>query len=198
MLAKLILVMTLLVQLSAQAEGVVIVPLLNTSNWIAGLNIPFRVTGISLLSATPVLTEVVAGTIGVSDCKVMRDPFIPENFLLRCLKSGTVSLKLTINPATTENPYAQTTVLKYGPLTIQKLDGLKIPDKSEGTDPDVIAGQQLFAAHCVECHTKSSKAGRTGEAIWNAIQNVGSMRKASLLSLTRSQLDQVSIYMETP
>ncbi len=180
------------------AAEVVIVPLFNTNNWVAGLNIPLRVTGISLPASTIVVAEVVAGTIDAKECKVMRDPYISENFILRCQKDGTISLKLTVNPATVGNPYAKSTVLNYGPLTIKKLEGLQISDEGGGTDPNVIAGQQLFAAHCVECHSKSAKAGRSGNDVWNAIRNIGSMGKQSLLNLSRTEVEQISSYLKAP
>ena len=152
-----------LLHLVTLGSDIVILPLFTNKNWVAGLNIPLQVKGIELTKNTPVHLEIVPGSLTENDCKVMRDPMIPQNFILRCLKEGSVSLRININPVTLENPKAQTSVLKFGPITISKLEGLKIPieiPEPNKVDPDWLYGKSIWLANCSSCHTnEKSKMG---------------------------------------
>ncbi|MBN8538368.1 MAG: hypothetical protein J0M15_15045 [Deltaproteobacteria bacterium] len=203
--------MTVSISLAEDFRG--IVSLLKSSNWIAGLNIPLRVSGIDFSAKPSVFAEVVPGTLSSRDCKVLRDPFIPENFLLRCLKEGSVSLRFTVSSASGSGM-----ILNYGPLNIVKLDGLKTPDSSSGGgsdnpggggggNPDVLAGGQLFTTYCISCHTnKSSFLSRypssstaIDAAINSPVQGVAIPAMTYLASsLTKSQIDQISSYLQAP
>lgn len=179
-------------------ESVAVVPIFTTGNWIAGLNIPLRISGADIKASTPIAVEFVSGTIPSDQCKVMRDKFIPQNILLRCLKDGTISLKLQILTLD-EVGQKKVLVVNYGPLIINRLDGLKIQDPGGGgTDPSVF-GEQLYKAHCIGCHPeKAEKAGRNSDQIWNAIRVQPRMNNASLLELTRTQLEQIASYLAVP
>lgn len=198
---QLIFIFTLLTTFVSHATSVSIVPIFSTSNWIAGLTIPLRVTGIEVPPSALIAFEVVAGTLKTEDCKLMQDPFISQNFLLKCVLDGTASIRVTLKMASASQPNANPVQLNYGPMTIRKIDGLKLPKPGGGggggTDPEVIAGQQLFASNCIGCHTKAAKQGRTASQISAAIaSNTG--RMGSMSGLTSSQINQISKYLNAP
>lgn len=185
---------------TALAETITIKPLLPSGNWIAGLNVPLQILGIPSSSDFRIKTELQSGTIDASQCQIMRDPFLPQNFLLRCLKPGTISLKITLNYATIQDPYAQETVMNYGPMTINKLDGLKIPDDStnNGSDPTIAQGMALYGTYCISCHSiASSKKDRTANQIWAAIYGGESQMLGLQGIVTQAEVEKIATYLNS-
>ncbi len=182
----------------SQEADISIVPILELKNWVAGLNIPVQVKGVELPASTPVTAELEDGSISSNDCKVMRDPFLPNNFIIKCQKDGTINLKLTI----------PSKILRYGPMTIHKIEGLKPPGEPAGTDPDISLGMGLFSSECIACHVskelflgtpgRNAAAFANGNALYESIRRVPGMKSnQSLLELTEDQLNKVAKYLQS-
>jgi len=200
-LNKIFIILTILLSLSAQAENVSLIPIFSTANWIAGLNIPLRVSGLEVVPSALISFEVVSGSLKTEDCRFMQDPYIPQNFLLKCVSDGTISIRVILKTASTLQPNGNPIQLNYGPLVIKKIAGLKLPSPGGGgggeIDPDLIAGQELFTSNCLSCHTKTAKQGRSSAQITDAITaNMGGM--GTLTGLTSLQINQISKYINAP
>jgi hypothetical protein len=192
---------------SVASAGVYIMPLISEANQYAGLNIPIRISGVSLTPSTPLGLEIVPDQLGPGDCKVIRDPMIPNNLLLRCLREGTVRLRITFNPPTLKNPFPKSVVYNFGPLKLLKKENLKVADQESvwggGSDSD---GALLYLQYCKGCHGSkadfvqghSSLSGDLFTAINSGptqmVQNLSSRTH----HLTREEIDAISIYLSAP
>lgn len=179
-----------------------VMALLNSSHWVAGLNIPFNLDSPELgpiTQDTEVVAEVIAGSLTKNDCLILRDLYLPQNFLLKCSKPGTLSLRFTINPPKMYDPYRKSAVINYGPLTIQGLQGLKTQDTP--IDPDYLIGKNLYNSNCGTCHGYNEltvKKGRTVTQISGAIGSITNMNLVSLKALSASDISLIAKYLETP
>ncbi len=180
-----------------------VIALFSKENWYAGLNIPLRVTGKDLSLGLPVKAELIDGSLSKSECKIMRDLYIGENFLLRCLREGSISVKLTLNPATTTNPYPQSEVLLFGPLIIKKMNGLKfsnLPSVGAQTGGSSV-GSMLFNSYCMSCHQTKSlylmSYPISSDRIWSAITSGPAEMSGLRNQLERTQVDEISKFLQS-
>lgn len=173
------------------------------------LSIPFRLIteDSSQLKVTKVKIEK-----GSSTCGSLIDPYIKENFFIKCLEEGNV----TFNVSFTANGAAKSIV--YGPFYITKIaaagsvmdnsaGGNKSKEYSEGEvlyyenygGKTYVNGSRIMA--CVECHQAPiNKKGLTESSLRNSLSSVTRMANESINKkqvLTDSQIKSLVIFINS-
>lgn len=177
--------------LAAADAGLRVVSLYDQQSIIPGALIPFRVSG--TLVGKGALKAVTVVSPADNSCRAMVDPFAPTDFHLKCVNESDVQLRVSFAATPTE-----VYEVNYGPISVRKPFSNVIfvdpqPDPTE--DPSVLAGQQLFGAHCIGCHAEAkAKAGRTATLIRNAVNSVGDMRSLAPL-LQSADYDRLAAYL---
>lgn len=151
------LIITAFVTTNVQAQtadgGLNVQNLFESSAWVPGLNLPFRTTG-RVLSVQVELDPALPA----ADCRVMRDPFIPEIFLLKCLSEARVWLNFQwINAAN------EVRTVHYGPIAVAGPGRLTRVTVRPDSELDI--GKKLFTTSlsnggwgCVSCHYAGGSA----------------------------------------
>lgn len=157
---------------------------------VPGELLPLRVSG--TVPAAGKLRSVIARPVGSKDCRVMRDPYRTDIFLLKCSAAAQLSVEFSFE--------------LNGDIYRRTIAGLevKVPNPNfviDDTKPpgDELNGQQLYSTHCLSCHNPpASKGGRPATAISNAIQNNSQMRVIpTLTALTSAEIIAIAKYLGT-
>lgn len=192
--------LTLVLSHFAVAQSASVVGRFDAQSRIPGVLIPYELQGAidSVQSAT---VNVDAG----QDCRIMKDPYINNIYLLKCSVPAKVTLvfKLTVS--------GHATTISYGKETIDYPSGYKLTSTAASgttagggsstatsTETAVLAsGQQLYANNCVKCHGAASGFnGKSAALIKSKIATVNQMAQFS--SLSDSDLNALAAYLNTP
>lgn len=146
-----------------------VVNLYDSKSRIPGALIPFKVQGVAMTNGHLLGVDVTTPTDGT--CKTMIDPFTPSIFFLKCSTETSAQVKVRVLSDSTIYE------VSLGPIAIVAPFSNVVPvDPRPTVDPNVIAGSQLFGAHCVRCHTPQIKAGRTASQIQAATLVIDDMK----------------------
>lgn len=156
--------------------------------WVPGQLLPLRVTG--SVPETGRFRGAHITSDGGQDCRVMRDPFRREIFLLKCARPERLTIEFAFE--LDGNVYRRA----IGPIEVKSPDPNFVVETPTTPTPG-LTGQQLFSSHCVSCHNPpASKARRNAAAIANAIQTNSQMRAIpSLAELTPAELSAIAQYL---
>lgn len=165
--ASLIFVLTF--SIVAEAQMVSVKPMYDANSRVPMALIPFRVQGDAILSGKIDGIKVTRSNQS-ADCRAMKDPYLKDVFLLKCTQVTDVMMKVTVVSGSTRY------VLNYGPIAVKlPAAGLTVVEPGP-TDPNILAGRQLFNTYCVECHSQAkAKSGRTNVQIKNAVFAISDM-----------------------
>ena len=183
---------------SAQTPAVSVKSLFDSGSMLPGSLIPFEVSG-SVVSDGASLSAVVTESGGV-DCRMLRDPYYPRIFLLKC--AGEASVKMRFRVIASNKAYD----LSYGPVTVKKAAGAGFAPVEEPvpTSPQTLLGKNLYSSYCMGCHTVPSvMKGRDSATIKLAIQGqlprTAPMKtNEALQTLTDAQISAISTYLKKP
>ncbi|MBX3018023.1 MAG: cytochrome c [Bdellovibrionaceae bacterium] len=165
--------------------------LYGANGWVPGQLLPFRVTG-SAISQGKFRGVKITSETG-ADCRVMRDPFLPEIFLLKCADTDKLSVEFAFEMD--GSVYRRS----IGPIDVKVPDPNFIVDPNPTGPPITQVGRQLYSSHCVSCHNPpASKSRRSAATIKSAIQTNGQMMAIpSLSTLTADELNAIAAYLGT-
>lgn len=157
--------------------------------WVPGQLLPFRVSG-TVPAHGRFRSANITSNAG-QDCRVMRDPFRADIYLLKCAQPETLTIEFAFE--LDGNIYRRS----VGPVTVQKPGEEFVIDGGGNDDLNALAGQQLFSSHCASCHNPpTSKARKSASTISAAIQNNSMMRNVpTLRALTAEEIDQIATYL---
>lgn len=187
-----ILALTFALPLQADDANVLqIQSLYGANGWVPGALLPFRVTGTAVTNGKFRAARITAET--GADCRVMRDKFIPEIFLLKCADTDKLSIEFAFEMD--GSVYRRS----IGPIDVKIPDPNFIVDPNPTGPPITQVGRQLFSSHCVSCHNPpASKSRRSAATIKSAIQTNGQMMAIpSLGTLTADELNAIAAYLGT-
>lgn len=129
----------------AQAT-VSVASLVDSDSLVIGALIPIQIQGLPGAN----ILKVEAADVGLDTCRVMRDPFLPTIFHLKCV-AAVEALHIRVSVVENGTP----NILSYGPLKIKEVaPGLVvIKPPSDGLDPvKYELGRSNFSTYCQSCH----------------------------------------------
>lgn len=177
----------------SQAQPVTVESLFEASSRMPTVLIPFTVGGEALSDGGEVVETSVNASAG-ADCRMMRDPYLSNIYLLKCSSEAVVHLNWTVVHG--EKTYR----VSYGPVEVEKPEeGMEIvpPRPTEPADPKILAGRQLFNAYCITCHTQpAGKAGRSRAQMKSAVDTVPSMAGLKTI-LQDADYEKLEAYLKT-
>ena len=151
------------------------------------IQIPFKVESPEGKPATRYGASVLNDSN--NHCKVMQDPFIASNFILRCNASVTVNLHFQIHSDKIYN-------ITYGPIEIKQLDDLVIVDeRNPELENSISMGRALFSSNCISCHLPQSMQDRSAQQIQAMINTQPEMNLPVLKGLTPKQIEDIAVYL---
>ena len=158
-------------------------------------NLPFRVVN-STVQKIPLpirSVKVDPNYANNAECKVIIDPFINSNFILRCLKSDDVKLIVEVNMGNRYNK------VSYGPINIiEQSDVVIVEPPPPAVDPDIAAGKTLVEGKCLTCHTHANVYDLKSRNLNNLESALsGSVPPMSNLNLNAQQIMQIKKYINS-
>lgn len=192
-----LLLLTILWAANAPAASLEVTPLYDSRSIQPGILIPFRVGGESVNSGE--LSAFVKDSSG-KDCRVMRDPYIPKVFLLKCADEADVQIVFRVTNK------ERVIELNFGPVPVRKYDSNLVvvaPGNDGGGDEKYVEGRRLFQVYCAGCHDAASKRGSSEAAIKQAIRGLlpgtGSMKNSTELQLLSDEdIAKIVRYLGNP
>ncbi len=154
---------------------------------IPGVIIPLKLSGDILTQGGIAFSANVKSANG-ADCRIMKDPFLPLIYLLKCASPSEVQVFFKIEKS------RQLFELQVGPIDINYPSGTQPLDEDRPPNPEVLRGKDLFS-QCVNCHKSSDLRQRTSDQIKNAIQGVPDMK--DLTNLSAEQIRLIAVYLGT-
>ena len=169
------------------AEAPQVVSLYDQKSRMPGALIPFKVLNGSILDTT--ITSSSAG------CRIMKDPFLSNIFLLKCTQEGSAQVTLKISSGN------QIYNLNYGPVEIKNpfSNVVVVEPDVPTTDQDAVIGRTYFNTYCITCHNPpQTKANKSISEIKSAIQSQSQMRQPQygLSALTEDQIKKIQTYLK--
>lgn len=166
--------------------------LFHESSFMTGLLIPFQAVDTVDTQSTPMDIETLELTSGADICAVMKDPFYPSIFHLKCVRSGLVDVLVRVRYQDAQYN------IRYTGLNIRSV-GSELPSGS-GSQIDMAQytrGSQVWVTTCSasQCHSNEQSRFRnlTVNALNTAIQSRPQMN--SLSQLTTQQRTDVVYYL---
>lgn len=160
----------------AFAQTPVVTSLNETSALVSHISIPFRVSNVTVQEMTTTVTSAN------NSCRAMNDPFLKQNFFVKCLLADQFHVRIWMKTASGEN------IINYGPVNVSLITDQTVVTP-EPEDPRVVQGQSLFLALCSSCHSKGPNFKPTATDITSAISRIGVMRSISLTAAEKSAIE---------
>lgn len=188
-----LLIIAFSLSLQIWAAPIEVIKLYDQQSHIPGVLIPLRIKG-DLLNAGGSIFEIQVESGGI-DCRVMKDPYIADTYLLKCADEASVNLRVRVSHA------GRITDLVYGPLPIiMPAAGLEVIQPDDPNAPDVFAGKQLFNSYCVNCHNPASvKRDRNAAQIRKAMTAPNNPYGMNFLNsvLSDTDLKKIEAYLKS-
>lgn len=173
-----------IVSFSAFAQIATVQALHTDQSMVTHLILPFRISNANV-QGYEVLLRSRDGS-----CGYMKDPFIKENLLVKCLRPDQFWMQITL---TTD---VGVQVLDYGPVSVIAPGSGVVVGGPNPSDPQYTLGQNLFTSNCASCHSKNGGLrpipGRTAAQITTAINTVSAMRT---IVLTQAEKEAIAYYL---
>lgn len=178
----------------SQASDFKITSLVEDKSLITHVAIPFAARSQS--------NEVKLNAVNVlsgSNCRTMIDPFKDDNFFVKCLSDGDVTLSIIY----TINGVLRT--VRYGPFKVLKIsDSGKVIDTGDnGPSAEYLLGQDIWNRRsgsyksCADCHgSASSKAHSISIGSLNSAYTSTKM-KSDAIPLTAAEKNAVILYVKS-
>lgn len=178
-----VLILLSLLSQTVAAQTATVQALHTDQSLVTHMILPFRISNANV-QGYEVLLRSRDGS-----CGYMKDPFIKENLLVKCLRPDQFWMQITL---TTD---VGVQVLDYGPVSVIA-PGSGVVVGPNPTDPQYTLGQNLFTSNCASCHSKDGALrpipGRTAAQITGAINTVSAMRT---IVLTQAEKEAIAYYL---
>jgi hypothetical protein len=187
---KTLLLALLLAVQGAAADTLAVESLFEQKSRIPTVLIPLKIKG-DAIDAGGTVFDVAVSATNDADCRVMKDPFVANVHLLKCLSESDVTLTFKVAQG------GKIHQLVYGPLHVKLPEGdFKIVPPKPGAE-DILAGTQIYNVYCISCHNPPRlKAGRTAAQIRGALGSQPEMKPFNS-SLSDADLKKIEAYLKS-